>query len=80
MSAPVSDDVRCCAHARRRMKRARLSTDDVLSVVQQPAWRRHSYAGRVEHYGYVADGRHVRVVVESDERTVVTVVVEPFRR
>jgi hypothetical protein len=61
------------------MKRGGVDAGDVLAIVRHPAWRRPSYAGRVEHYGYLADGRHVRVVVEFDGRTVVTVVVEPFR-
>lgn len=72
-------DLQYCRHALERMTKARISADEVCGIVRHPAWRRRSYAQRIEHHGYCEDGRHVRVVLEADESTVVTVVVEPHR-
>ena len=72
-------DLQYCGHALARMSRAGISADEVYGIVRHPAWRRPSYAQRIEHHGYSDDGRHLRIVVEADESTVVTVVVEPFR-
>lgn len=68
-----------CRHALLRMARARISSDEVQTIIEYPAWRRRSYGGRVEYHGYADNRRHLRVVLESDGCTVVTVVVEPFR-
>ena len=73
-------DVRCCAHARRRMKRTRSSADEVCALAEHPGRPRRSYAGRVERAGHAADELRVQVVLGADEGIlVVRVVVDPFR-
>jgi Domain of unknown function (DUF4258) len=66
-------------HARSRMRKARITEDEVEAIVYYPAWRRYSYANRIEHFGYCDDGRLVKIVTNASATRVVTVVEKPLR-
>jgi hypothetical protein len=59
-------------HARRRMRRLRISEDDVEEIVWCPADRVVT-GSAVEHYGYLYDGRKCKVVTNKSETIVTTV-------
>jgi len=60
-------------HARRRMRRRRISEDDVEAIVWCPAYRVVTRSA-VEHYGYLYDGRKCKVVTNRSETIVTTVI------
>jgi Domain of unknown function (DUF4258) len=60
-------------HARQRMRRYRISEDEVEAIVWYPEHREVTRRG-VNHYGASSDGRPFRIGTRWDERHVITVV------
>lgn len=73
------DPLEYSPHARHRMRKDRITEDEVEAIVYYPAWRRRSYAGRIEHFGYSDDGRSFKIVTNAHETRVITVVEKPLR-
>ena len=59
-------------HARQRMRLYRISEDEVEAVVWYPI-RRGVTPSAVEHYGFVDDGRTIKVVTNRAETFVFTI-------
>jgi hypothetical protein len=70
--------LRYSRHAIDRMQYYRIRTDEVEAVVWYPTHRRVSQAA-VEHYGYIDDGREVKVVTNRAETFVITITLKDRR-
>ena len=66
-------------HARERMERYHISDDEVEAVVSYPT-RRDTTPTAVEHYGFIYDGRKIKVVTNRAETVVVTITDESRRK
>jgi hypothetical protein len=66
-------------HARERMEYYRISEDEVEAVVWYPIRREVTHSA-VKHYGFVDDGREMKVVTNRAETIVVTITDEDRRR
>ncbi|HEV2642776.1 MAG TPA: DUF4258 domain-containing protein [Candidatus Elarobacter sp.] len=64
--------LRYSAHARERMRRYRISEDEVEAIVWYPIHRIASHCA-VEHYGFADDGRKLKVVTNRSETLVRTI-------
>jgi Domain of unknown function (DUF4258) len=66
-------------HARERMEYYCISEDEVEAVVWYPIRREVTHSA-VKHYGFVDDGRKIKVVTNRAETLVVTITEEDRRR
>lgn len=66
-------------HARERMDRYHISDDEVEAVVWYPT-RRDTTRSGVEHYGFIDDGRKIKVVTNRAETFVITITDEDRRK
>jgi Domain of unknown function (DUF4258) len=64
--------LRYSRHARERMEHYHISGDEVEAVVWYPT-RRDVTPSAVEHYGFVDDGRSIKVVTNRAETFVFTI-------
>jgi hypothetical protein len=71
--------LRYSRHARERMARYHISDDEVEAVVWYPT-RRDTTPSAVEHYGFVDDGRKIKVVTNRAETFVLTITDESRRK
>jgi hypothetical protein len=66
-------------HARERVERYHISEDEVEAVVWYPV-QRDTTPSAVEHYGFIDDGRKIKVVTNRAETVVVTITDESRRK
>jgi hypothetical protein len=66
-------------HARERMEDYRISDDEVEAVVWYPL-RRDTTPSAIEHYGFIDDGRKIKVVTNRAETFVITITDETRRK
>lgn len=61
-------------HAREEMARDSVSEAEVYPVIEDADDRIERRDGRIEYTRTLGDGRYILVILEDDERTVVTVI------
>jgi hypothetical protein len=66
-------------HARKRMENYHISGDEVEAVVWYPI-RRDVTPSAVEHFGFIDDGREIKVVTNRAETFVITITDEDRRK
>jgi hypothetical protein len=66
-------------HARERMDSYHISDDEIEAVVWYPT-RRDTTRRGVEHYGFIDDGRKIKVVTNRAETFVITITDEDRRK
>jgi Domain of unknown function (DUF4258) len=71
--------LRYSRHARERMDGHHISDDEVEAVVWYPI-RRDTTPSAVEHYGFLDDGRTIKVVTNRAETVVLTITDESRRK
>ena len=71
--------LRYSPHARRRMRKYRISEGEVEAVVWYPVRRCVTHSA-VEHFGFIDDGREIKVVTDRSETFVYTITEEERRR